>query len=325
MRLLSVFALLFLYSLSVSATSQSECGSVSYKKSMGKNRDQGSTFYCGSFTAADLIGQKFGVGNRVSANHLVLHAYSSLVNLKKNPALSEYEFYKLQMNQREVAPFTYVKDLKVALSERTWDYGITFGLYPDMAAFTYNANGFICLDSDQDSSGSNLGFLEKDLANKLYNNQKTCSSDPNLLLDKPDEKTLSSLLEIARIEIASSCKKKKYLEEKDKIEPVTKGCYKDIKSECLSNINEGLNKGRIVGISYNLGKLTPADSNSGFHASSIVSRRWNRKKNTCEFEIRNSYGSECSYYKEVLECSEGNIWVSEDLLSEMILHTTYLK
>lgn len=46
------------------------------------------------------------------------------------------------------------------------------------------------------------------------------------------------------------------------------------------------------------------------HASSVIGRRWNDKTKTCEYLVRNSWGRDCSIYREGIECDGGNFWAS---------------
>lgn len=46
------------------------------------------------------------------------------------------------------------------------------------------------------------------------------------------------------------------------------------------------------------------------HASSVVGRRWNAEKKTCEYLVRNSWGTDCSQYRKDIDCDRGNFWLS---------------
>lgn len=79
-------------------------------------------------------------------------------------------------------------------------------------------------------------------------------------------------------------------------------------------IHEQVGKGNIIGIEYHvagllnekgLSMLQGGDS----HASSIIGRRFHDGQ--CELLLRNSWGSECSVYREDLQknCSGGKVWI----------------
>jgi hypothetical protein len=52
------------------------------------------------------------------------------------------------------------------------------------------------------------------------------------------------------------------------------------------------------------------------HASTIVGRRWNKDSNSCEYLIRNSWGTDCGRYNPKLDCEGGNLWVPKQTLLE---------
>lgn len=87
-------------------------------------------------------------------------------------------------------------------------------------------------------------------------------------------------------------------------------------------LNEKLESGKPVGISYNVKRVT---RQSGGHASVVIGRRW--KNNQCEYQIRNSWGDSCRSYKEGIECDEksGSFWVSDDTLYKMSKSITYIE
>lgn len=53
------------------------------------------------------------------------------------------------------------------------------------------------------------------------------------------------------------------------------------------------------------------------HFSVIIGRQYNQETKTCEYLLRNSWGTDCSFYPDRLKkkCTQGNIWMSrQDLL-----------
>lgn len=56
------------------------------------------------------------------------------------------------------------------------------------------------------------------------------------------------------------------------------------------------------------------------HFSAVIGRRFNKELNECEYLIRNSWGTDCSYYQKKYadKCTDGNIWIPRiDLLKNM--------
>lgn len=97
---------------------------------------------------------------------------------------------------------------------------------------------------------------------------------------------------------------------------VFKSLYEPKKPERLySKIDEQLNKGQIVGIGYTAEVLLDykAENMKGFHASTLIGRRFNKKTNSCEYLLRNSWGKNCSQYGNNIECKNGHAWVAEEI------------
>ena len=94
----------------------------------------------------------------------------------------------------------------------------------------------------------------------------------------------------------------------------------------LDTLDEQLNRGNILEMSYFASVLSNQYSYSdGRHSSVIVGRRFNDKTGTCQFLIRNSWGTGCGYYDDSYECDQGNVWIPEDKIAEVGSSTTYLQ
>lgn len=91
----------------------------------------------------------------------------------------------------------------------------------------------------------------------------------------------------------------------------------------LSSINRVLERGKPVGIGYNTSLIEIGGT--GSHASLITARRFNQ--GTCEYKIRNSWGTTCDKYKPGIECvmDEGAYWVSDKTLLDMLFEYYYIK
>ena len=60
------------------------------------------------------------------------------------------------------------------------------------------------------------------------------------------------------------------------------------------------------------------------HASLIIGRRFNIKKNKCEYLIRNSYGSSCANYHPSLSCFNGQFWLSEETMETAFMGALWI-
>ena len=61
------------------------------------------------------------------------------------------------------------------------------------------------------------------------------------------------------------------------------------------------------------------------HASLIIGRKYNQETNSCEYLIRNSYGSSCNNYHPTLRCKNGQFWLSEETLEKAFVKTLRLE
>jgi hypothetical protein len=61
------------------------------------------------------------------------------------------------------------------------------------------------------------------------------------------------------------------------------------------------------------------------HTTLLMGRRWNETGQECEYEIRDTYGTDCSPYDRRLTCRLGQIWISESQLKPALVNVTYLQ
>lgn len=99
----------------------------------------------------------------------------------------------------------------------------------------------------------------------------------------------------------------------------------------IEPIDEQLSRKNVVAIDYfskflksDFLKL-PISKREGMHASVVVGRRWNDSTRSCEYLIRNSWGSGCGSYKVKQNCEGGNIWVPEKTLRHNLFAYIYLE
>lgn len=99
----------------------------------------------------------------------------------------------------------------------------------------------------------------------------------------------------------------------------------------LAAIDQQLSAGNIVAIGYysDFLLLGPEAPRQNRHMSSLVGRRWNAKRNRCEYLIRNSFGPQCLGYSGDLRlpenCQAGHIWVPRSTLEENLYELTYIR
>ncbi|MBT7608459.1 MAG: hypothetical protein HN576_01805 [Bacteriovoracaceae bacterium] len=92
----------------------------------------------------------------------------------------------------------------------------------------------------------------------------------------------------------------------------------------MTSMDASLAKGKIIGLSYTANMLNDVyDESTSNHASLVVARKFNAKTGSCEYLIRNSWGTGCSYDPR-LGCEEGNIWMPEEYMRRSIRGITYV-
>lgn len=95
---------------------------------------------------------------------------------------------------------------------------------------------------------------------------------------------------------------------------------------CINNLDQQLDKGRIVGLSYHSKILySPFQTNrGGYHASTVVGRKFNKESKKCEYIIRNSYGKSCEIYYKEYKCVDGHIYIPRSILNQTMFAIDYI-
>ncbi len=100
-------------------------------------------------------------------------------------------------------------------------------------------------------------------------------------------------------------------------------------SRIFNRLNEQLNLGRVVGLDYDSRVLVnlqnPKLSLSELHTSTIVGRRWKAQTQSCQYLVRNSYGSDCTTrYDAGIECEAGHLWLDESKIYPNMTSIVYM-
>lgn len=94
-------------------------------------------------------------------------------------------------------------------------------------------------------------------------------------------------------------------------------------------IHEQLSKNNIIAIDYDSNVLRDKEidpsKKPGWHASTIVGRKFNKSRNQCEYIVKNSWGEDCKDYHNSYSCEKGKIFVPEEDLIKSISRVTYLE
>lgn len=313
---LSIFLTMTLSAAAFGADER-HCTSVDMREALGPNRDQGNMGWCYANTTADLLSYRFRDelrGERVSSGYIALafnHTYFQQPNSEGgNVWLAAY------MAQREGVCLEDVE-------EKILSSGPRFKLKQKLSGLLYLKQHFDETDGQS---------LDGDLA-KYYGKYDSAL----LTMPRGDLRRLfkfSSRHNVAKKFADYMCRGQKVFPDKVTNTYVdSRWLYLGSTRPLLLQIHHQLDLANIIGINYyadffdyDNAPKTP----EGRHASSIVGRRWNKEKKTCELLIRNSWGDRCTGYKaaslkEPGVCDKGNIWVSEKVLGKYLTSIVWLK
>jgi hypothetical protein len=71
----------------------------------------------------------------------------------------------------------------------------------------------------------------------------------------------------------------------------------------------------------------PFRESIGAHVSTVLGRRYDKRKQECQYLVRDSFGSNCEQYRlgdNVRECHEGYLWIPENVFMDMIASISYV-
>jgi hypothetical protein len=330
-----LFSLIFMLIFSSQVFSQTkeeiQCSYVDLRNpSLGIVRNQGSIGWCYSFTAADLVSFKLGI--KVSAADLAFQYTTEHVKSMNRI----YERLRLMSGS--------VPDSKI--DEAIIPYSTVFqGLREggeSLEAIYYSSKSGFCLEEDLPSENIDLDqaiqtikHIEDDknfvdmAAGKT--NYPPCYQEgfnviqqmfKNIHLDDYLEVLQKTLIEnVPKMLADRTCKNRIQVEN---LNPQRLYGYDNKKKEELfSKLDSLLDKKTIVGITYDADILTgESTSDKSNHVSIIVGRRFNSSNNSCEYLIRNSWGSKCEGYVD--DCQNGNIWMPKKKLDKSLNSITYI-
>ncbi len=95
-------------------------------------------------------------------------------------------------------------------------------------------------------------------------------------------------------------------------------------NQMLSALDKQLEGHAPVGINYFVDGIYSQRNSKDTHASVIMGRRWNERSQSCEYLVRNSYGSSCAGYEASVQCANGNYWMPEDIFKRDVFSISYL-
>lgn len=99
--------------------------------------------------------------------------------------------------------------------------------------------------------------------------------------------------------------------------------YPNPAGDVLGVINEGLERGKLVGLEYYSSGVVAKHGIDSWHTSSIIGRE--KKGNKCYYKVRNSWGASCPYKKGVFcNSADGTYMVEARQLENMSMRALWL-
>jgi hypothetical protein len=354
-RMKNLMALLPILFFSLYAQARDlDCQPVDYRSQLGAIRDQGNNNWCYGYTAADMLTQRLRVENpekfkdlQVSALDMTFQFYNGLTPDPESPKFPG--FWSGRIYNRALIDANTKRQEKILHPY----FDLHDSGYIDKALQIYAfTNPGICWEKDLPAThGLTLDLVNE--VNALYS--ALAAQYPNGNLENDDLNKLRNLSWSRMIEkhcgVRTSVALKTTVITFDALmtwqiknadgsfhfyyddpsrrsgednPPAEATSY--IRSRLFSNINQGLDLGRIVGIDYSPKLFRPPGvEDAELHASSIVARQ--ESGGQCRYLIRNSWGSDCGKYNEKFKtrCSEGEIWVTQDELAPFLIRAHFIQ
>ncbi len=295
-----------------SASDKGSCTDLNLDtSSLGKVRNQGKISWCYAFTAADILQYTFGISDKISAADIATHYNTSTVGKVMDLFLNYGQPHETGFN-------------KIALIQ-----GMKSGYCSESS---FPSEEWIKVSGGKEEKILMPKAIEE--IKELYQMRK----DLNLKnlpfyfkFNHIDKKTFLSILKSKNKIKHFFTELRNKACENDRLEFDKRLKVKMVfrNKNIFKRIHSQLELGRIVGIDYDSRVLLNTQNQSikisELHTSSIIGRRWNREKKSCEFLLRNSWGEGCQRYDESIECQEGNVWLGESSLFKNMTSIVYIK
>ena len=294
----------------LSESEAADCSEVNLTNKFPDVRNQDSVGWCYAFVAADMISYK--TGYKVSAIDIA-------VNFSQK--------YRISHGKRKIYQGELHKDVEGGLSTE---------------AITEIVKKGICKESDSPSEyfaeNKNIGDYIRsveDPFSKMYSQHSVLSAGNAqpicLSKESPFLKDIFQVLNQSQPnDIMYRLNQQRCLGKRSTVEPDKYAVneYVGAKEELIKKLHETLNEKNPAAIGYSAGFLQDKRA-PGNHASIVVARRYNQEAKSCQFLIRNSWGSNCQNYALPYpvegNCADGHIWVSEETLHQNIYRVMNFK
>ena len=305
---------------------QRACSTVDLRRDLGPVRNQGNVGWCYANAAADLLSHRFRKelkGHQVSAIAVALEYNANLFFMD---SLGEG-------GSSALAVLTYLKSSSrhnslclQAAEDQLMNSGLDQGLKQKLEALQKLKRLYDLQAKDGKQFQS------------FYSHWKKLKDAGSILFTLP-EQTLTSILQNSDTDDfplkvkQALCRNRSITVNAQDVGVSVLSHWLPFVSQkdVVSEINDQLNQRNILGVSYYASILesaaTPAKTGTE-HASVLAGRKWNEKTNTCEYLVRNFWGSGCyegAYKNKNIRCEAGYFWIRESDLKKSMFAATYLE
>ena len=309
-----------------SSTSKLNCSNLDLNnENLGNVRNQHNISWCYAFTGADMLAHEYKVNEAISAADVAIGYNQTKIAL----FVRWLDLNILNRRDSILRSLAHQNGFnKVALNHAMKDGWCPESIFPSEAwpKMSRTERGWVQSQIPLDQAMLEIAALhEKNKSLTVENipyyfNLKNI--DLSMFLKILQSKSMATIYSSIRQTV---CRDDRHpFEDQRNIKMVFKN------SEIFSTIGTQLEVGKLVGLDYD-SRILKDRNHTGFelnnlHTSSLVGRRWNEKKNTCEYLIRNSWGNACgNRYDPGYDCISGNVWLNESQIFTSMTSIVYLQ
>ncbi len=278
-------------------------------------RDQGSNGWCFAYAISDLITAQ--TGKPISAVDIALRYFKKVKSNNWNVPRSEKEG-PWQFDSGYLGFLKEIMDQKVCLEADVKSSGDSST--KDIGDLLFRIQNFkLKYDQSFRDSFGQESYHSREEKKKYLMEEKLCKSALSSVFPKLEIKDILDVLEHSSTW--------SYLEELRDKSCTSRVDLKDFRATFLqgskhkqyNQIDKWLNGGKTVGLDFmssflkEKGVYLPASA----HSALIIGRKYNKEKKSCEYLVRNSWGKNCSVYKEsgiTCDPETGYIYLSKEEL-----------
>lgn len=319
--LLSLPTLVWAYS----PTAQNDCSALDLRSTQLNNvRDQKDVSWCYAFTGADMLADTFDTPERISAADVAIG-----YNQTKFGLITRWlNLNIIGRSKPNIAVLAHQTGFnKFSLEKAMHEGWCPERVFPSEAwtKMTRTQDGWRESQVNLDKAMIEIGALHEARQNISAENlpyyYKFKNVDPEKFVEMLQTKNIANFYSALRENVCRD--ERQPFNTKWEVKMVVKNPF------LFKRVSEQLEMGRLVGLDYD-SRLLQDSSYRGLksvrlHTSSVVGRRWNGQKNSCEFLIRDSHGEKCgSKYDPSYECDAGNVWIPESLIYPGTVSIVYM-